>query len=380
MEQKRGKTVIVKPVSMNCNGNCDYCYNLALEQLRSDRAFGSMNLKTAWNLQQGLVGLGLARYRLIFHGGEPLLRGLPFYGGVVEQQQRIRKAHPELKIQNGVQSNFTRLTPEWCTFFKKYHFSIGTSIDGWRELHNAHRKYKNGSGTYDDVMRGLLMARGTGILGGFISVITDATMAEDPVKYLDWLLSLNANAEVSPCWEMPGEDGTLSSYVVTSEELLPYLQTMFDAWWVRNDPQKRLRLFHGFMQGLLGGREMTCEFKGNCGDFLAIECDGSVYPCGKFSGLPGFKLGNVNEQPLTEILAQEKYQDWLRLRTELPGKCQVCKWAKICNNGCTYERYQSNGTYAEIAPFCEVWSGMYEHVDGKIKTLQAALAERNASA
>lgn len=380
MEQKRGKTVIVKPVSMNCNGNCDYCYNLALEQMRTDRAFGRMTAETAWNMQQGLIGLGLARYRLIFHGGEPLLRGLPFYRDVIAQQDRIKAEHPELKIQNGVQSNFTRLTPEWCEFFKANHFSIGTSIDGWRELHNAHRKYKNGDGTYNDVMRGLLLAQEYGILGGFIAVMTDATMAEDPVKYLDWLLAQNANAEVSPCWEMPGEDGALPSYVVTPEELLPYLQTMFDAWWVRDDPQKRLRLFHSFMQGLLGGQEMTCEFKGNCGDFLAIECDGSVYPCGKFSGLPGFKLGNVNERPLTEILAQEQYQEWLRLRTDLPTKCQTCKWAKICNNGCTYERYLSDGQYAEIAPFCEVWFEIYGHVDAKIKTLQAALAEREATA
>jgi uncharacterized protein len=335
-----------------------------------------MTAETAWNLQQGLINLGLSRYRLIWHGGEPLLRGIKFYQEVMEQQMLLREKHPNLIILNGIQSNLTRLTPEWCEFLKDNNFSVGTSLDGWQELHDQHRKYRDGTGMFEDAQRGFLLAQKYGLIGGFIAVVTQGSLKQDPRKYTEWLIGQGVPAEVSPCWEMPGVDGESPNYVVSPEQLLPFLQEMFDYWWEGNDPQRRVRIFHGFMQALLGGKEMTCEFKGNCGDFLAMDSDGSIYPCGKFAGLPGFKLGNVNEQPLSEILECAAYKSFLALRVDLPSRCQVCKWSKVCNNGCSYERYLGNGQFAEYTPFCQTWNGMYEYVEGKIKTLQSALAER----
>ena len=173
-----------------------------------------------------------------------------------------------------------------------------------------------------------------------------------------------------------GDD--IPAYTADPAKFLEFTKALFDAYWETNDPKKGVRMFHGFLQALLGGQEFTCSFKGNCGDFLAVEADGSVYPCGKFSGIPEFYLGNVNVQPLAEILQNPVYTAWLDQRNRLPTRCQGCKYVKACNNGCTYERYLGDGRYAELSPYCDVWTGLYDHIDGRIQALREALAERNA--
>jgi uncharacterized protein len=371
----KGKTVIAKPVSIACNARCDYCYNLTTS-FRTTKVTPRMSVDTAMRMQEELLRLGYDRVRMIWHGGEPLLRGMPFYAEVVSRQEQLRQDHPGVRIENGMQSNLTLLDEAWCVFFKEHHVVVGTSLDGWAELHNAHRTYPNGSGVFNDAMRGLKLADQHGILGGFIAVVTDQTVKQDPKVFFEYLVSACPRAEITPCWEA-GDDKD-QVYTVKPEQFLPFVTEMFDAWWAMNDPGRRVRMFDGLMQALLGGQDFTCSFKGNCGDFLALEADGSVYPCGKFSGVPEFLLGNVNRQGLDEILAHPSYAEFLELRTNLPPKCEACRWKRICNNGCSFERYLGGWRFAEVAPFCEVWDGLYAHVQGRIQVLQAALAERQA--
>lgn len=336
-----------------------------------------MSLVTVEHLLNGMIEVGFERVKLTWHGGEPLLRGLQFYRDVVRLQDQLKKKYPYLRLENGMQSNLTLLTTEWCEFFKENNFTIGSSLDGWKEIHNIHRKYPDGSGTFDDALRGIQLAMQYSILGGFIAVVHDITVHKDPREFFEYLISVCPRAEITPCWEI-GMTKKAAACSVKPLGFLEFIKAMFDAWWERDDPRLGVRMFHGFMQALLGGKEFTCAFKGNCRDFLSVEADGSVYPCGKFSGIPEFLLGNVNQHPLADILTSPRYKEWLSLRTSLPTKCNLCKWSAICNNGCTYERYSGEGRFTEVSPFCEVWSGIYDHINSRVLVLREAL-ERDIS-
>lgn len=361
----------MKPVGEVCNCRCDYCYNMESPG-RTPQGSQFMTPETVEKVILGLVEAGYDLITTTWHGGEPLLRGIPFYAGVVEIQKRIREQYPVI-IKNGVQSNLTRLDERWCQFFKDNGFVVGASCDGWRELHDSHRKYGDGRGQFDDTMRGMNLARRFGILGGYIAVVTNETVAVDPREFFNFLMEVYPRAEITPCWGIEG-GVPKPDYAVSNEQFLTFAKALFDVWWETNDPQKGIRLFHGFMQALLGGQEYTCSYRGNCGDFLGVEANGDVYPCGKFAGIPEFCMGNVHTKTMKEMLEGRVYQAFLTMRRDRPHQCVTCNWGAICNNGCTYERWLGGWRFSEVSPHCEVWDGLYAYVNAKISALRAAQA------
>ena len=88
-----------------------------------------------------------------WQGGEPTLLGIDFFERAFALQQRHRR--PGMTIHNALQTNGTRLDDAWGAFFKAHDVLVGISIDGPRELHDAYRIDKGGTGSFDRVMAGL---------------------------------------------------------------------------------------------------------------------------------------------------------------------------------------------------------------------------------
>lgn len=357
------KTIIVKPVSSKCNLRCRYCYNGI--DARRHSTVPPMSVELVELLHQALPALGADNISLIWHGGEPLLRGLHFYKEVVSIQKQLLQALPNMTIRNGVQTNATLLTDGWVQFFATNDWRIGTSLDGPKPLHDAFRLGPGGVGSFERVTAGIRNAQDAGATIGFIAVITSETLKYSPEVLFKFWTSIEPRFAISPCWEAP-KNGVRPAYVAKPEEYVEYMKALFDVWWNEDNPNIQTRLFNSLIQGVLGGRPTTCAFKGNCGSFLSVDADGGVYPCGKFSGIPEFYLGNIREQSLLTILHSRAYQEYLATARHVPNECRSCKWLTVCNNGCTYDRYIGNGKFEELTPFCFVWSDLYEYVESTI--------------
>jgi len=368
----KGTTVLMQPVGERCNSRCDYCYNFeAFARMREHAP--KMTLDTVERVARGLVESDRHLVILTWHGGEPLLRGIQFYKDVIALQGRLMREFPHVQIRNGMQSNLTLLNEEWCEFFAANHFSIGASLDGWASLHNAHRKYSDGRGQFEDTDRGVNLAKKYNILGGFIAVINDQTVRQDPKRFFDFLMGTYPRSEIVPCWGT-GSEAIRTDYTITNEQFLEFATKLFDIWWETNDPKNGIRMFHGFMQALLGGQEYTCLFKGNCGDFIGVEANGDVYTCGKFVGITEFRMGNIHNKSISEMLEEETYKNFVSRRIDLPNQCKNCQWGNVCHNGCSYERYLGGQQFAEVSPHCEVWNGLYTHVNRRIEALKDSQA------
>ncbi len=90
---------------------------------------------------------------IAWQGGEPTLMGLDFFRKSIEITRKYLK--PGQRAQHTIQTNGTKLDAEWAQFFKENDFLVGISIDGPREIHDAYRVTRGGSGSFDQVIRGL---------------------------------------------------------------------------------------------------------------------------------------------------------------------------------------------------------------------------------
>ena len=358
---KRSLSLIIKVVS-TCNLACRYCDANIYSNRRMSLDTVSQIIKMALDYAD--------RVEFIWHGGEPLLTGIQFYEKVVELQKRYRREGQT--IENDLQTNGTLISQEWVDFFKANDFKVGVSLDGPPEVHNANRVFRNGQGSFEQVMRGVRLLRENGVEFGVLAVITKETVRLGAKKFLDFFIE-NGIFNIGILRQRPaliiGRTDALPR-----EEFDKFAIELLDYWYSLDDPRIRIREFDSILSRILGTRSRVCIFNGDCvGKYLGITPDGDVYHCDKFMFDYRYKLGNTREQTFEEML-NPMNPKLIRIRLEFEGtkKSISCKYSKICNYGCPKDRYVLSKVYNEegTCGWCNVIDHIYKRVMkdlGKIK-------------
>ena len=145
-------------VAQKCNLGCTYCY-------AQQGAFGgqakNMPLETAnraVDLLLSEAGDG-GKATLAFLGGEPLVNRR-VVRAVTHRAAEIARRRG-IVLNFSITTNGTLLNEADSDFFETYGFAVTISLDGPRETHDRLRPYKNGTGSFDRIMRNLrpLLAR-----------------------------------------------------------------------------------------------------------------------------------------------------------------------------------------------------------------------------
>jgi uncharacterized protein len=358
---KRGLSLIMKVISA-CNLACRYCD----ADIRSNRR---MSLDTVSQIIK--KALDYADYvKFIWHGGEPLLMGIQFYEKVVELQKTYKREGQT--IINDLQTNGTLISQEWVDFFKANDFHVGVSLDGPPEVHNANRVFRNGEGSFEQVMRGIRLLKENGVKFGVLAVITKETVKIGAKRFLDFFIE-NGIFKIGILPQRPalniGRTDALSR-----EEFEKFVIELFDYWYSLDDPRIEIRELDAILDRIFGAESKICFFGGDCRDkILAITPNGDVYTCDEFMFDERYKLGNVREQTFEEML-NPMNPKLIRIRLEdLETKKSIsCKYSKICNYGCPKDRYVLSRVYNEegTCGWCNVIDHIYKRVMkdlGKIK-------------
>ena len=106
-----------------------------------------MTRRTAEAVIEYISDLVKTDFNLTFHGGEPLLAGKDFYRWILP----ILRERFGLSIHIGIQSNLWAVDDEFAELFSKYMLSVGTSLDGPKDMCDGQR----GTGYYDKTMAGM---------------------------------------------------------------------------------------------------------------------------------------------------------------------------------------------------------------------------------
>ena len=164
-------SLLVKPVSANCNLRCDYCFYRRVGRMyRGRRRMPTRVLET---MVRQLVGLGFSPAAFSWQGGEPTLAGLDFFRQVVAGQARFGSAGQV--VSNSLQTNGLLIDDEWAEFLSEYRFLVGLSLDGPQELHDTYRKRGGGRGSFTEAVCAVDVLRRHQVEFNVLSVLTPLT-------------------------------------------------------------------------------------------------------------------------------------------------------------------------------------------------------------
>ena len=167
----RTRLLILQPTPF-CNMDCDYCY------LPERNSTAHMSIATVRRAVQRLRDDGLVGPELtvVWHAGEPLAMPRAFYDEAIAEIEAVLGGICE--VSHSIQTNATLIDDDWCALIQRHRIRIGVSIDGPAELHDAHRRTRDGRGTHARVLRGMAKLREHGIEFHAIAVVTPATFAQ----------------------------------------------------------------------------------------------------------------------------------------------------------------------------------------------------------
>ena len=367
--------VMLKPAGAHCNLACKYCYYLEKNNLyqNSHRHLMSDEMLEQFT-REYIEAQTMPQVLFTWHGGEPLMRSIDFYKKALALQKKY--AHGK-QIDNVIQTNGTLLTDEWCEFFAKNHWLVGISIDGPQEYHDHYRVTPAGKPSWEKVMQGIQLLKKHRVEWNAMAVV-NAYNAEHPLEFYHFFRDNGCQyLQFTPIVERltEHEDGrTLASLAddreipladasVTPQQWGNFLCTIFDDW-VRHDVGKTfVEIFDCTLANWMGVLPGICAYSKECGHAGVMEHNGDVYSCDHFV-FPEYKLGNIRDQSLIDMLYGEKQQVFSRLKhTSLPRQCKECDMEFACHGECPKNRFEKD-KYGEpgLNYLCQGYYQYYSHV------------------
>ena len=367
--------VMLKPAGAHCNLACKYCYYLEKNNLYQNTPRHLMSDEMLEQFTREYIeAQTMPQVLFTWHGGEPLMRSIDFYKKALALQKKY--AHGK-QIDNVIQTNGTLLTDEWCEFFAKNHWLVGISIDGPQEYHDHYRVTPAGKPSWEKVMQGISLLKKHRVEWNAMAVV-NAYNAEHPLEFYHFFRDNGCQyLQFTPIVERltEHEDGrTLASLAddreipladasVTPQQWGNFLCTIFDDW-VRHDVGKTfVEIFDCTLANWMGVLPGICAYSKECGHAGVMEHNGDVYSCDHFV-FPEYKLGNIRDQSLIDMLYGEKQQAFSRLKhTSLPRQCKECDMEFACHGECPKNRFEKD-KYGEpgLNYLCQGYYQYYTHV------------------
>lgn len=347
--------LLILPVGANCNQKCVYCYHDGIEKC-NPMPYSILDkiIKESFSLFSAL--------NFIWHGGEPLLAGLPFFKKAVDLQNNY--CCQKLSYKNIIQTNATLIDNEWADFFNKNKFFVSTSIDGFAFAHNQNRKTILGKGSFAQVVRGINRVKRNQKIG--IITIINKTNVNYPEKVYETMKKIgNRGFKIHFFSETSKE---LKKLVPDEKSVVNFLKTIFDLWIKEDNPSFQIRTFTDMVRAYLGAKVVNCAAgKDRCKFFMTVVPNGDIYSCHRFIKCDDFRLGNILEKPLKEILDQgiSVYQQM----SQLPKECLKCKWIEWCGGDCSYDRWLKNKNFNDLSPNCRIFKEIFGYVEKRLKTI-----------
>ena len=367
--------VMLKPVGAACNLACNYCYYLEKSNLYKHQPKRQMSEELLERFVKDYIeAQTMNEVVFTWHGGEPTLRPLSFYQKAVELQKKYAGGRV---IHNSLQTNGTLLTDEWCRFLKANNWLVGISIDGPEAFHDRYRRDSQGRPSWQKVMEGIQLLQRYGVEWNAMAVVNRYN-ADHPQAFYRFFKSIGCQyIQFTPIVERnvqhadgrhlasinDATDAPVTDFSVTPEQWGSFLCGLFDEWVKQDIGRVFVQIFDSMLANWVGVAPGSCIYAKECGHAGVMEYNGDVYSCDHFV-FPQYKLGNINEHTLIEMLYGEKQRRFSQLKyNKLPRQCKECRWAFACHGECPKNRFV-NDRYGNpgLNYLCAGYRRFFEHI------------------
>ena len=367
--------VMLKPAGAHCNLACKYCYYLEKNKLypTAQRHLMSDEMLEQFT-REYIEAQTMNQVLFTWHGGEPLLRSIDFYRKALSLQQKYAGGR---RIDNVIQTNGTLLTDEWCEFFAQNHWLVGISIDGPQPDHDHYRLTAAGKPSWKKVMQGIKLLKKHGVEWNAMAVV-NAYNANHPLEFYRFFKENGCQfLQFTPIVERltRHEDGrtlasladkdeiSLSEASVAPEQWGYLLCAIFDEWVRKDVGRIFVEIFDCTLANWMGISPGICAYSKECGHAGVMEHNGDVYSCDHFV-FPEYKLGNIRDHSLIDMLYGEQQQEFSRLKhSSLPRQCKECDMEFACHGECPKNRFMKD-KYGDsgLNYLCPGYYHYYQHV------------------
>jgi uncharacterized protein len=358
-------TFILK-VQRDCNLDCDYCYvyHMADQSWRQKPGLMSPPVVKALaeRIQEHVVKHQPSKIDIVFHGGEPLLGGVPY---LVEIKRAIEAVLSPGVASFGMQTNGVLLSIPVLDTLLREKIGFGISLDGPREVNDLHRVSRGGrQGSHERVIAALsniAQHPAKELFSGYLAVIQVDYPPEALIEYfasigaqrLDLLLPHGDWDSLPPGMAYP-EEGKYGRWLIQA----------FDCWFDRF-PHIRLRFFSDLLKLFFSGQNVVESLGLGAKSIVVVETDGAIEG---LDTLRAVKEGatdiglNVLSHPFDEALSHPAVLSRYLGEDALGQLCRECRYKNVCGGGYLPHRYSHSLGYLNPSVYCKDLFDLCQHV------------------
>ncbi|HSX32788.1 MAG TPA: radical SAM protein [Candidatus Saccharimonadales bacterium] len=353
---------VLKTVT-DCNLRCQYpCYEYiddswrALPAVMSDEVIRSVGQRIGAYADTN----NLRTVDVIFHGGEPLFMRQP-----VEYYKRaiplllgeVCLLAPKTDVKLHIQTNGMLLREPILDVFNEHKVSVGVSMDGPAQVHDALRKTRAGRGSHERVLAGLQLLNSPAyrhLIRSLLCVVnidSDPREVDDfltqhapPGAYIDYLLPY-ANHDQPP--RRP-KDPTRDSATPYADWLLPICIRR-----ILGGTAPQVRIVTSMIRLSLGGTSLTEAIGPYTGGDVVIRTDGSYELLDALKATGGSVATDMSVATHSiESVAQLLRRNHLLGKKSVADACTVCPVLDICGGGHIASRFSAERGFNNPSVYC----------------------------
>jgi heme b synthase len=336
--------IIAWEITRSCNLSCAHC--------RAASEFGAYEGELSLDQIKEVVDdiVTISNPIVILTGGEPLMR--PDIWEIVDYCHE-KGAMPVIG------TNATMVTPEQASLMAEHGIPrISVSIDFPTAA--EHDEFRGQPGCFEQSIQGIKNAQAAGV-GVQINTTVTTLNADRVEAMLELCKELDVDAFHIFMLVPTGRGEDLLDKELPPEEYEQVLEWAYhaqqettDIHFKPTDAPHYYRIIR--QQAKKEGKKVTREeygldamTRGCLGGitFCFISHVGDIQPCGYFD----MQLGNVKEQPFSEIWTESAVFNELRDYSLLKGKCGACEYRAVCG-GCRARALSVTGDYLAEEPYC----------------------------